>query len=44
MEKYNGRGLSGMVNFGNTCYMNSAIQCMSNTHELTEYFLSKIRK
>ena len=41
MEKYNGRGLSGMVNFGNTCYMNSAIQCMSNTHELTEYFLSK---
>lgn len=34
-------GLSGLVNLGNTCYMNSAIQCLSNTEELTDYFLSK---
>jgi ubiquitin carboxyl-terminal hydrolase 8 len=34
-------GLSGLVNLGNTCYMNSAIQCLSNTPELTDYFLSK---
>ena len=26
---------------GNTCYMNSAIQCLSHTEELTDYFLSK---
>ena len=39
-SKYDG-GLSGLVNLGNTCYMNSAIQCLSHTDILTEYFLSK---
>lgn len=38
--KYDG-GLSGLANLGNTCYMNSAIQCLSHTEELTNYFLSK---
>ncbi|XP_053572728.1 ubiquitin carboxyl-terminal hydrolase 15 [Bombina bombina] len=33
-------GLCGLSNLGNTCFMNSAIQCLSNTSPLTEYFLN----
>ena len=40
MEIYNDRGLSGIVNLGNTCYINSVIQSLSQTNELTHYFLS----
>ena len=32
-------GLCGLSNLGNTCFMNSALQCLSNTTELTKYFL-----
>ncbi|CAB4055643.1 USP20_33 [Lepeophtheirus salmonis] len=33
-------GLMGLANLGNTCYMNAALQCLSNTPSLTEYFIS----
>ena len=49
VSNYNGKGLSGIVNLGNTCYINSAIQCLSHTLELTDFFLknewkSKVNK
>ncbi|KAK7479103.1 hypothetical protein BaRGS_00029621 [Batillaria attramentaria] len=35
-----GPALTGLRNLGNTCYMNSTIQCLNNTTPLISYFLN----
>ncbi len=35
-----GYGQTGLFNLGNTCYLNTAIQCLSSVKIITAYFLS----
>ena len=42
--KYSSPTLIGLNNIGATCFMNSTLQCLSQTKDLTSYFLKENKK
>ena len=44
LKKDSNKGVTGLQNLGNSCYLNCAIQCLSHSVDLVYYFISGMYK